>query len=64
MDCALKLVSVAFLACGSFLPTLSLARLKSMPTPGFFLRFLGIVFTTMYDQMHVLTLCAMKEQQK
>ena len=42
IDCALKLVSVAFLACGSFLPTLSLALLKSMPTPGFFLRFFGI----------------------
>lgn len=44
MDCALKLVSVAFFACGSFLPTFNLARLKSMPTPGFFLRFFaGIV---------------------
>ena len=44
IDCALKFVSVALFACGSFFPTLSLARLKSMPTPGFFLRFFGIVF--------------------
>ena len=43
IDCALKFVSVAFFACGSFFPTLSLARLKSMPTPGFFLRFFGII---------------------
>lgn len=32
----LMVVSVAFWARGSFLPTLCLARLKSMPTPAFF----------------------------
>jgi hypothetical protein len=32
----LKLVSVAFCARGSFLPTRCLARLKSTPTPAFF----------------------------
>ena len=42
IDCALKLVSVAFFACGSFFPTFSFARLKSMPTPGFFFRFFPI----------------------
>ena len=43
-------VSVALLACGNFLPTLCLARLKSTPTPVFFrLKPLGIM--TSLDQM-------------
>ena len=35
-----KLTSVSFWARGSFLPTLCLARLKSMPTPALRLRFM------------------------